>query len=196
MRRLWRAAEIFSALTAPRSDESLKKYVRAAFPAGLRESVSKEVLFGALRLETGVLEDRLYTLLERARPQPRLGPRAALRSAFLTARRALRAQDCTGVVCLEDVLRTLAAAAAGDTLRVTRRIVRRGTVEALPPVPLPATAWDENDAAGLVDNLRANFAFDLCVPFIRRAIMHSATMRADSPAPAQLRPRRQRQPER
>ena len=67
------------------------------------------------------------------------------------------------MVCLEDVLRTLAAAAAGDTLRVTRRIVRRGTVDALPPAPLPATAWEENDAAGLVDNLRANFAFDLCV---------------------------------
>ena len=56
------------ALTGFRSDDALKAYVRAAFPAGLRESVPKEVLFGALRLEVGVLEDRLYTLLERARP--------------------------------------------------------------------------------------------------------------------------------
>ena len=42
--------------------------MRAAFPGGLHESVPKEVLFGALRLEVGVLEDRLYTMLERARP--------------------------------------------------------------------------------------------------------------------------------
>ena len=138
--------------------------MRAAFPAGLRESVPKDVLFGALRLEVGVLEDRLYTLLERARPPPRLGPALApLGARAHRSRTAPRAQDCTGVVCLEDVLRTLAAAAAGDTLRVTRRIVRRGTVDALPPAPLPTTAWEENDAAGLVDNLRANFAFDLCV---------------------------------
>jgi hypothetical protein len=58
----------------PFSDDALQRYVRAAFPAGLRESVPKEVLFAALRLEVGVLEDRLYTLLERARPPPRPGP--------------------------------------------------------------------------------------------------------------------------
>ena len=151
------------ALTGFRSDDALKAYVRAAFPAGLRESVPKEVLFGALRLEVGVLEDRLYTLLERARLPARLGPALSLPKRAHRGRTRLT-QDCTGVVCLEDVLRTLAAAAAGDTLRVTRRITRRGTVDALPPAPLPSTAWEENDAAGLVDNLRANFAFDLCVP--------------------------------
>ena len=70
------AARARRALTwARRRDESLKQFVRSAFPAGLRESVPKEVLFGALRLEVGVLEDRLYTQLVRARPPPRCDPR-------------------------------------------------------------------------------------------------------------------------
>lgn len=126
----------------------------------------KEALFGAMRLEIGVLEDRLYSLLERVRFASQSA--AALASARaaqqrLSALRASAPQDGSGVVCLEDVLRTLAAAAAGETLRVTRRL-RRGSVDiALPPLPLPASAWEVNDGSGRSDSLRSNFAFELCV---------------------------------
>ncbi len=127
--------------------------MRAAFPGGLRESVPKEVLFGALRLEVGVLEDRLYTMLERARPLPAHG-------ALGPAHAPWPVQDCTGVVSLEDVLRALACAAAGETLRVTKR-VRRANSEFLPPMPLPASVWEMHDDVTRSDTLRANFAFDL-----------------------------------
>ena len=72
------------------------------------------------------------------------------------------------MVCLEDVLRTMANAAAGETMRVTRRI-QRGNSETLPPMPLPASAWELHDGVGRADNLRANFAFDLCAPPVREA---------------------------
>ena len=64
------------------------------------------------------------------------------------------------MVSLEDVLRALACAAAGETLRVTKR-VKRANSEFLPPMPLPASVWDMHDDISRSDALRANFAFDL-----------------------------------